>query len=62
MLKEKLIQPQARETVSASPLGLSPPQRPTDERCRPSSFNGVFRVKFESSKYSVSILLQDVSY
>ena len=33
--------------VSASPSGLSPPKRPTDERCRPSSFNKVFRVKFE---------------
>ena len=39
--------PPLHGAVSASPSGLSPPKRPTDERCRPSSFNKVFRVKFE---------------
>ena len=43
--------PPLHGAVSASPSGLSPPKRPTDERCRPSSFNKVFRVKFELSKY-----------
>ena len=48
--------PPLHGAVSASPSGLSPPKRPTDERCRPSSFNRVFRVKFELSKYNVFIL------
>ena len=55
--------PPLHGAVSASPSGLSPPKRPTDERCRPSAFNKVFRIKFELSKYYIVLVLsQGVSH